>query len=190
MNKYIASILFLISFCYQTHLASFEISSFSLEPRVTLFLPSSNTFQTIYGRGNPSYELQANLEFGKFSGWLNTSWFQENGNSVGFHDATRVYISNTSFGLSYISPPSGPARSYVGLGPSFGVIWLHNKSPCFSKHASKFALGLVVKLGLWIDVSEDLYVDVFVDYLYQPVSFESRQDIGGFKPGFGVGYKF
>ena len=36
----------------------------------------------------------------------------------------------------------------------------------------------------------NLLLDVFVDYLYQPVHFSTRIDIGGFKIGAGIGYKF
>jgi hypothetical protein len=39
-------------------------------------------------------------------------------------------------------------------------------------------------------INRNVFIDVFADYLYQPVNFETHVDIGGFKIGAGMGIKF
>jgi hypothetical protein len=69
-------------------------------------------------------------------------------------------------------------------------VHLKNKSQCTHQTVSKWAVGGVLKTGIYYTVCERIFIDFFVDYLYQPVSFHHRVDVGGFKTGVGVGVKF
>ena len=79
---------------------------------------------------------------------------------------------------------------YIGIGPSFSRIWLKNKPRCSHDTISKWAVGGVLKTGVYYCINRYVFMDIFVDYLYQPVHFEKHVDIGGVKVGLGIGAKF
>lgn len=79
----------------------------------------------------------------------------------------------------------------MGAGPSFGRIWLKNK-PHYreDERTTKTVFGGVVKSGIYYTITDCLFLDLFVDYLYQPVHFDKHVNIGGVKIGAGIGVKF
>ncbi len=163
----------------------------SIEIRAAAFFPSSTRFKEIYGNVGASYQLEASTKlYNCLDGWANFDWFSKHGKSVGFNDPTRVSIANFSLGIKFPYQLSKQFTVYIGVGPSLARIWLKNKSQFGHKNPSKLALGGVLKTGLYYFISKQIFIDVFVDYLYQPVHFEKTVDIGGIKTGIGVGVKF
>lgn len=163
----------------------------SVEIRSSAFFHSSNLFREIYGNPGVNYQLEASTNlYDYFVGWANFDWFSKHGKSVGFNDSTRVNIANFSLGIKFPYELSEQFTAYIGIGPSFGRIRLKNQSQCNPETVSKFAMGGVVKTGVYYFITENMFIDVFVDYLYQPVKFESHVDIGGFKTGTGIGIIF
>lgn len=180
----------------------------TIEVRAAAFFPSTHLFRSLYGNVNPSYSIEGatSLNFGGCdsecdpcnSGGLlafaNFDWFNKNGHSKCGHDSTRVRIGNFSTGLKYAYAFNRCVEAYLGIGPSVSKIWIHNSYECSSSHRNKerWVVGGVVKLGVNYDFNECMYVDLFVDYLYQPVHFNQHHhvDIGGFKTGIGLGARF
>jgi len=159
------------------------------EVRAGAFLTTSHRFREVYGNATPFYELQAStplcgtcLDF-----WANFDWIQKRGSSVSLHDSTRIAIGNVSLGLAY-TYCLYLGEVYLGIGPSFSRVWIHNKSACVREKVSKFAYGAVVKSGYKYCFCNGLFLDLFMDYLYQPMHFKHRNDnVGGFKIGAGIG---
>lgn len=58
---------------------------------------------------------------------------------------------------------------------------------CTHETLSKWVAGGVLKSGMYVWINQCAFVDLFVDYLYQPVHFETHVDIGGVKVGAGLG---
>lgn len=167
-----------------------EALDISAEFRAAAFIPSSHTFRDLYGDVLPCYAIEFGVPmYCNFAGWANADWFQRNKR----HDCiskSSVNVYNFSFGLKYVYTTCSNLNLYLGIGPSFGGICLKNKSTGYRETSSKFIAGLVVKSGIGYTFCSGVFVDVFLDYLYQPVRFHKRIDIGGVKAGLGVGYTF
>jgi hypothetical protein len=163
----------------------------SLEIRSAAFFHSSHRFREIYANISGSYQLEASIKFNDcFASWANFDWFAKRGKSEGLHDPTRVNIANISFGIKFPYQFCEQFTAYVGIGPSFSIIWLKNKSQCGHERPSKLAVGGILKTGVSYFISSCVFIDLFIDYLYQPVHFERHVDIGGIKTGAGLGFKF
>lgn len=165
----------------------------SIEIRSAAFFPSSNLFREIYGNVGASYQIEASTKLNYcLDGWTNFDWFSKHGKSEGFENSTRVNIANISLGIKFPWQFSECFAAYVGIGPSLSRIWLNNRSQCKCTHrkVSKLAVGGLLKTGINYFITQQMFIDVFVDYLYQPTNFETQIDIGGIKMGLGVGVKF
>lgn len=181
-------ILFLVSYLSPV-CAEFESS---IEFRSAAFFHSSERFREIYDDVGASYQLEASTELWRcLDAWANVDWFSKHGKSDGFKDPTKVEIANFSFGIKYPYQFCSQLVGYLGIGPSLGRIWLKDKYRCHCRRSvSKFIAGGVLKSSVYYFFNRCLFVDVFLDYLYQPVHFHRNVDIGGVKIGLGIGAQF
>lgn len=163
----------------------------SVQIRTDAFFPSAHRFREIYGSVGPSYEIEASRKFNSFiDGWVNFDWFYKSGEGKGCHTKTHINIANGSFGIKFVYQFSKPVGIYLGLGPTFGGVWVKNESHCGHEKISKFAFGGILKSGFTFSLSKHVFLDLFADYFYQPVHFEHHVNIGGVRTGLGLGYKF
>lgn len=158
----------------------------SVELRSALFIPSSERFRAIYGNFGRCQELQISNQ----NVWINFDWFSKNGKSIGLGDPTHIRIANVSLGWKFSRPLSKELITYFGLGESLGAIRLKNQSQCDNEDLTKAAFGIVAKSGIYFFFNRSLFMDAFVDYLFQPVRFETRVNVGGLKIGIGLGVRF
>lgn len=162
-----------------------------LAMRCASFFHASQFFRDIYNKVGVDYQLEFTRKvFACMEAWGNLDWYSKSGNSVRFHKKTRVKIANVSVGLKYVYKISNQFDIYIGLGPSLGKIFLKNKINKSDQKLSKYALGAVAKTGLRTYLRYNLILDLFFDYIYQPVHFESHVNIGGAKIGLGLGKAF
>ncbi|MBA3815637.1 MAG: hypothetical protein H0X29_03790 [Parachlamydiaceae bacterium] len=188
MNKIIFTILFSLLFL---EFSALKANETSVEIRSAAFFHSSKLFREIYGNVSGSYQLEVATQLNQcVDGWANFDWFTKHGRSNEFNDPTRVNIANFSLGIKYPYQFCQNFSAYIGIGPSFSTIWLKNKSECNHSRTSRLAVGGILKTGIIYSINRCFFVDLFVDYLYQPVHFDRRVDIGGFKTGAGIGVKF
>lgn len=177
----------------------------TIEARVAAFYHTSKDFRDIYGDWGPSYQIEASFTCDCcYYFWANLSWFHKNGNSTGNdcstvvpscncsgQPSTTVNIANLSLGIKFPCCICEGLIGYFGIGPVFGNIWLKNNiSPRETEKTSKFAFGVIAKLGLDYYITQCLFLDLFVDYLYQPVHFHKQIDLGGVQAGIGLGFNF
>lgn len=163
----------------------------SVEIRSAAFFHSSKRFREIYGNVGACYEFEISTKLHSCcDAWTNFDWFSKHGKSDGFSDPTRVSIANISLGLKFPYQFSEQFTAYIGIGPSLSRIMLKNKYQSGTENTSKLAVGGVLKTGINYSIYKNVFVDLFFDYLYQPVNFETNVDIGGIKTGIGVGVKF
>lgn len=192
---YVQAIFFLIllNFCSLT-------AETTVEVRADAFFPASKLFRKIYGNTAASYGVEASTNFNNcceclncWDVWANFDWFSKHGESANCNSRhTRVKIANFSCGIKFPFHlfECDSFVPYAGIGPSFTRIWLKNKTQCSKENHSKFAFGGIAKFGINYYFSNCMFLDVFVDYLYQPVHFHHEVNIGGFKTGAGIGMRF
>lgn len=190
MNKTFLKLIFAI-FLPNLCLAAAEIQDINAEFRYGAFFHTSKRFREIYGNVGASYQLEASTHvYNCLDGWVNLDWFNDHGKPEKCNGNTTVNIANVSLGLKYPYCFCEKYIAYIGIGPSIGRIWLKNKSRCEHEKISKLAIGGLLKTGIYCFITCNIFVDLFIDYLYQPVHFEKDVDIGGIKPGIGIGIQF
>lgn len=175
-----------------------EIQDISVEFRSAAFFHSSKLFREIYGNVSGCYELEASTRLNNcMDGWVNVDWFSKHGNSKECEKnsscekcTSRVSIANISLGIKYPYYCWEQATAYIGIGPSISRIWLKNEFQHRHEREAKLAIGGILKTGINYYIKNCLFIDLFVDYLYQPVHFKKSVDIGGFKAGAGLGFNF
>ncbi len=177
-------------FCVQQFIIlSGENNEFKV--RAAAFIHSSKLFRRIYKPVGPCVELEyAHCLSEHTDVWANGDYFYSRGRSIGLKSRTRINIANFSFGIKYCNQFHECHSVYIGVGPSFGKTWLKNDVFCGCSKISKHAIGAVFKAGVNCDFRRRGFVDFFADYLYQPVHFPQKVDIGGLKVGLGLGVRF
>lgn len=162
-----------------------------LKLRGAAFIPQSDLFRDIYGTAGGCVELEYAYHIKSYLNlWGNFDWFSKKGRSLGTCDPTKIKIAYFSFGLSCVHEINACNLFSIGIGPSIAGIWLTNKShPC--EKVSKASGGLVIKTNYNNYFSENVTIELFADYVYQPVHFRPRHtQVGGLRLGAGLGYTF
>ena len=161
-----------------------------LEVRVAAFVPTGGLFREIYGSVGADYELEYTLRWSRtWAAWANLAWYPKHGHSIGLESPTRVNLGNLSVGVRVLYDFNQKVSGYLGLGPSLTGVWVNNQACCSCDRVSKTTVGGVAKLGCYVYLYKSLYADLFVDYLYQPIHFESTVNVGGLKAGLGLGVR-
>jgi hypothetical protein len=158
--------------------------------RSDAFFATSERFRNIYGDVSFSYQVEASTRLATFDGWLNFDFLSKHGKSEGFHNPTKVYLNTLSFGVKFPYTFSEAFTFYFGVGPTFSNVSLNNGSECSKEKVSKWSYGGVIKSGLYLPIHRALFLDLFLDYTYQPVNFQTAVDVGGLRTGLGVGVIF
>jgi hypothetical protein len=186
-------ILLLLNIFTLTTLPSDYCSNFKV--RAGAFIPQSKLFRRIYGKAGAFVDVEVatrltnHLDF-----WANLDLFYKRGRSIGLCSLTKIAISRLSLGIKvpYQGCYCERISPYLGLGASFGALWLRNWSAlCCKEKVFNGAAGIVIKAGTHVFVRECGFLDFFIDYLYQPTRFPQRKvNIGGTKIGIGGGFNF
>lgn len=159
---------------------------------------------------NPCYAFWANFDWfnrhGRAFGHNCRSTIKNCHHCSHHHPSTRVHVANFSAGIKFPFEICPCLIGYLGVGPSVGGIWIrnhthhnnherrhnhnHHRIRRHTEKRSKAAIGVVAKSGINYYFTPCAFIDLFVDYLYQPVHFRKQIDIGGLKAGGGIGFAF
>ena len=170
----------------------------SVEFRVGAFFPSSKEVRKIYGNTAANYQFEFNTSACCcncfcIQGWTSIDWTTRRG-SVRECGRTRLDLVNWSIGVKCVKTLCGCMNVYAGVGPAFGGVWVKNHNSCHhNRHherTSKGTFGVIVKSGIQYYFCHNLFADLFVDYIYQPVHFHRHINVGGLRTGLGIGVSF
>lgn len=165
----------------------------TIEIRSGAFFPNTERFRKIYGKATAFYGVEVSRSTDScLDAWASLDFLTKHGRSDGFSDPTRVNIANFSFGLKIPYQFRDRWIGYIGVGPSWSAVWVKNRYRSHHHHgASQVAFGGILKSGLYYFINDCVFIDLFVDYLYQPISFADKStEVGGLKTGLGLGYRF
>lgn len=183
------SIIFILFLCVNT----VHSSEWVAELRGGYFYPTSKLFREIYKSGGPEGEIEISKNLrDEWMGWGNVNYFQKDGRSLGLRDKTAIHMIPISLGVKYQFLFCNVFSPYLGAGLTYTIINVKNDSEYVKKHVTKGGIGFVIKSGIYIDLSESFLLDLFADYYYQEIHFYKNHntDVGGFKVGMGLGYRF
>lgn len=184
----------------------------TVEVRAAVFYHTSEKFRNQYGDFGPTYEVEASFSCDPccYAFWANVGWFNDRGEGksndcsgalrscvtcasgslVGNRPTSKIDVLNFSLGIKFPYYFCDRLVGYFGIGPVIGNVWLETNTRFGRRKTSKVAYGGVVKLGLDYYITQCVFVDLFVDYLYETVRFKRNVDIGGVKGGVGLGLRF
>lgn len=166
------------------------------EVRAGYFYPTSDLLRKIYSQGGAEEEIEiSGLFYEQWQAWGNVGYFGKNGRSLGLRERTEIRLIPLSLGIKYVLLPSACIHPYLGLGASYTFFHVRNHSDYVKRSVSRGNMGFVVKSGFNIDLACHYFLDLFADYYYQYINLHSNNerhsiDIGGFKVGAGIGYRF
>lgn len=180
----------------------------TIEVRVGAFFPTSKRFRDCYKDVGATYEIEYSFSCDPccYAWWGNLGYFHDKA-FVSTNDCSSVLgvcsactfvrptstidIANLSLGIKFPYYFSECVVGYFGIGPVIGNVWLKNKDSLGdTERTSKVAYGGVAKLGVDYYITQCVFLDFFVDYLYETVDFGDHVNIGGFKTGVGLGFRF
>ncbi len=163
-------------------------SNESLELRYGTFFHNCHKFKSIYGSKQSSYQV----EFTSMVQHPYQVWANVDGCAVRAHvkecGTTRFSALNISFGVRALLPVIQGFDFYLGIGASAGCTSIKNHECAFTKKTNSLFPGGVLKSGFYCSLSDKIFIDLFVDYLYQPTTY--HVDLGGIKVGVGLGARF
>lgn len=183
-KKIIIAGLLVLSLVSIDTLRALEVAN-SVEVRSSAFFHSSKLLRRIYGQASGCYGIEATTKIDCYPDiWADIDFFYKHGHSIGSHIPTRLSIVNVSLGIKFPFCLTHEISAYVGLGPSLARVWIKNEG---HSRVTKLAPGGIAKVGVAYTFCSHFFVDLFVDLLYQPVTFHRNLDMGGIKAGIGLG---
>lgn len=181
------------NFCFPQCCGTPCCSDLVAEVRAGYFYPNSKKFRDIYKHGGAEGELEVSGTYmGDWKWFGNANYFYKKGHSLGFYDKTTIRMIPVSLGLKYQFCFFRGISPYLGLGISYTFTKINNHSDYVKRHVNKNGFGFVVKSGVTFDLSCNFILDLFVDYYNQHLHFHHHHnaEMGGFKTGAGIGYRF
>lgn len=159
------------------------------EFRIAAVFPQGHKFRSIYGDTCVDYQLCGSLALGcHFELWGEIDYLTDSTRKDCYK--TRVQIINPSIGIQYIHSFGCSLDGYIGTGLSVPIVNLKNRSCCSHGNLTKTACGSLSKLGIRYWWCDRFFLNIFVDYLYADVHYNTHQNVGGVKTGLGIGSRF
>lgn len=177
-------ITFFIFFVFLTGISN--AAKFTIEIKGSYFSPTEAAFQDIYGAGityggEVSIGLWKNLQF-----WLGGNYYSGDGELTYTGEETNLQIIPIGGGLKY-EFSKGTLRFYGGIG----INYYQYKESNVIGDVNEGGIGFVGKIGVNLNVTRNLFFDLFIDYSYCKMTpADITINIGGIAAGIGLGYVF
>lgn len=158
-------------------------ADYSAEIRAGYFYPTSSAMKEWCKNGGAEYEVELAAPLtGDIDVWLNVNFFQKKKDRD-----TTIRLYPLSLGIKHGFSICDVVIFYVGIGVSYTHLAV--------EHHSRQIWGGVGKAGFIYDLTDRLFVDLYVDYYSSTVSNFSHQhsqslELGGLRTGLGFGTRF
>lgn len=173
-----------------------------VEFKSAYFKPSDSVVRSIYGNGAALYGPEITFQVQRNSPWygfVSADFLSKNGNSIGLCNSTTMYLVPLAFGVKYFEP-----FCYGNYYGGLGFQPLHLKTVNCSTHVdpitTKWGFGFIAKLGAYFDLSNNFFLDLFIDYSFARVGCDScatagtvtheKVNLDGVIFGAGLAYRF
>jgi hypothetical protein len=170
-----------------------------LEVKGGYFFFSESKMRKVYNEGG--VDLQINGSYPIYR-WLHiyagVEYLERHGRSLHFHQKTSIWQFPISMGLKAFVQVHPKIHYYFTLGPRLFLVYTHHHSSFVSKRMSEDGFGGFLATGFNFYPYRGLLVDIFGEYSYKRMHFDSHKtfnylrttQIGGFTFGIGLGYAF
>lgn len=160
--------------------------------RVGGFYGTNRTLRDTFGCVGALYGLTASYSIcGCATGFIDGDYYDRSGRPCCEVKKSNIRLWTSSLGICFPLKICTCVEPYVGLGATVGSVKLRDHFfDDTSCHTSKTAFGGVLKSGIIIPFGSCWFGELFCDYLYLPIHFERRVNLGGIKFGGGIGVAF
>lgn len=162
------------------------------EVRVAYYQPSSKRVRHIYSDGWADYQLELSKSFKGFGellkgcgcdglkdielrGWVGVSGFSRKGDSIGFHNDTKLQLIPISFGLKIFYPIFCNTKVFIGGAACYSFLRIHDHSDYVHQHIRKEDWGGLFQSGITYDFCNWAYASIFFDYYFQRFHFHDEK---------------
>jgi outer membrane protein len=150
----------------------------------------------------------SNLETRVFVG---VSGFSRKGESIGFHDHTRLQLIPINFGARLYYPIFCNTKIFIGGAACYSFLRIRDHSDYVKRHVDKEEWGALFQSGITYTACDWLVVTAFFDYFFQRFNFHDEHyssfygssyfyddryierndlNLSGYKVGVGLGLTF
>ncbi len=201
VQRVCAALFLLALVCIQE---SLECRDVLLEFKGAYFLPTNSCFKNIYHGGalyGPELTFQFSENHERWYGFMSADFLNKCGRSIGLGNSTKVKIAALVFGVKYFVPFCY-GDFYCGLGVQPTQVKTFNCSPFVVARTSQWGCGGIAKVGAYIDMSCNTFLDFFIDYSFVKVGCKNsccngslavmplKANASGAIFGAGIGYRF
>ena len=170
-----------------------------LQARAAYFYFTEKSPRDVYGNQICSIEVENGYWFfPRWSFWQNVNVIWNDGKSY-LGNPTNMTVTTISFGLKkYFPLYSTSMKWYLGVGPTIEIATASiSDTPYLPNNNTEVGGGVVGKAGVLLQFTNNVVIDGFFDYYYEPIpqnvnsqNLDNWTDIGGFHAGAGIGYLF
>lgn len=174
------------------------------EVKLGYFDFSDSKMRDIYDKGGLDIQFCASYPLWNLTNcWtLNAygaiEYFHRSGKSLNGDQATSLWSVPVNIGLKPVYTINENLQCYFAIGPRYFYIHQHNNSSYVDRNKSRIGLGLFVNTGFNYSLCERLVLDIFAEYSYARMHFNSGKShvytkniqVGGLTVGGGLGYLF
>ena len=207
MRNFKITLLIFFALVLPLHLSAFDCfdwnSGWNFQVRGAYFYPSSDLFRKVFPVGGAEFQIELDKDLGfnflgcGFEAWANFDWFSKNGHTDPLGDRTHIRLLPLNIGIKYIHDLTPCLHFYGGFGVCYTWLRIENDSILLPRVIEKQNWGGVSKGGVQYDITCNTFIDLFMDYFYQPFSFPdfntadgTSRNLGGYKVGAGLGVRF
>lgn len=172
--------------------------NFTIKAEFSYFQPSDETFLDIYGGGiDYGFDISTSI-WRSLDVFFGFDYFQKEGHSLGGHNRTEIQLIPLSAGLRYRFMMNRYSDFYIGLGPAYTHLHIHDYSPYVKEITNKWDWGGVGQVGFNFYPVKYLILSIFCDYFYTEMHFSGNHCnveqhnafVGGFNAGGAIGLTF
>ncbi len=194
---WIVPLLLLQSFTFSTEPAVIK-KPWSIQERLSAFVPQSTTVRDIYGSVWPAYSLEADyLVWHHYSPFFNLGFMYKSGKSIGWQNSTEVYLLPLIAGVNGLWHPKPWLHPFFGGGMGTAYIHFNDHSHYVRRHPHAWGGSLLLQAGCEMDFSSRLFFDLFTSYRWHFFHFAKHHGVktynpqmGGFELGGSFGVRF
>lgn len=164
------------------------------EARVAYYHPTSKKVRRIYRDGWVDYQFELSKSFKGFGSligndlewriWTGVSGFSRKGDSIHFHDDTRLQLIPVSLGLKVFYPIFCNVKAFIGGAACYSFLRIHDDSNYVHKHVHKENWGGLIQSGLNYQFCNWGFVSVFFDYFFQRYHFHDKKHVSSYNSCF------
>lgn len=176
-------------------------SKHAVQLRASYYRPSSDIMREVYPHAIVDWGIEGSRKLPHHNEvWGAVDWVSKHGCSLCFEEKsqTRLSFVSISAGVKHLFNIRNCLQFYLGAGPAYTFMHIHDKYPYVQEHVSDYGLGALFKGGFRFTRSH-IFLEFFTDYFLQHISptwfcdnnvAHCTANLNGIRVGGSIGFKF